>query len=321
MHFVIVPFHLSKVPRLPKKWGQVIRRAAPVTQNHLSKPEDRTLQNASPLRKSAPGPPNISDEHVSFIVPATRHASLQILFKCPTPANAFETATKPHVLLTLRKVPKPLRLPRKKNTSYLSKIVQDRQFLRLLTSKCASRHNCVHILDISTSKVLRTWCALRILTWKCALRHNALHFFNSSTSKSSPTRRCFYHFDFQMCCVPQRHALFQDSTSKNAPKLRFFFLLTSKCALYHSGVQLFISHLPRWLRTRLFSEPQNIGKHTVFRSLLPFHPYWSSFFFFLSLLWSSLFFLSLLWLFPPRLFHLPILSGVWLPNFLWLKQA
>ena len=53
------------------------------------------LQNASPLRKSAPWPPNISDEHVSCIAHATRNASWQILFKCPTPANVFETATKP----------------------------------------------------------------------------------------------------------------------------------------------------------------------------------------------------------------------------------
>ena len=58
------------------------------------------VQNATLLRKSAPGPPNISDEHVSCIAPATENASLQILFKCPTPANAFETATNPHVLLT-----------------------------------------------------------------------------------------------------------------------------------------------------------------------------------------------------------------------------
>ena len=34
----------------------VIQRAAPVTQKHLSKPEDLMLQNATPLRKSAPGP-------------------------------------------------------------------------------------------------------------------------------------------------------------------------------------------------------------------------------------------------------------------------
>ena len=39
-----------------KKWCQVIRRAAPVTQNHFSKPEDLMRENATPLRKSAPWP-------------------------------------------------------------------------------------------------------------------------------------------------------------------------------------------------------------------------------------------------------------------------
>ena len=51
-----------------KKWCQVIRSAAPVTQNHLTKTEDLMLQNATCLRKSMPWPPNspnISDEPVS----------------------------------------------------------------------------------------------------------------------------------------------------------------------------------------------------------------------------------------------------------------
>ena len=78
-----------------KKWCQVIRSAAPVTQNHLSKPEDLMLQNATLLRKSAPSPPNSSDEDVSCTAPATENASLQILFKCPTPAIVFGNATKP----------------------------------------------------------------------------------------------------------------------------------------------------------------------------------------------------------------------------------
>ena len=78
-----------------EKWCQVIRSAAPVRQNHLSKPEDLMLQNATPLRKSAPGPPNSSDEHVSCTAPATENASLQILFTCPTPAIVFGNATKP----------------------------------------------------------------------------------------------------------------------------------------------------------------------------------------------------------------------------------
>ena len=78
-----------------KKWCQVIRSAAPVTHNHLSKPTDLMLQNATSLRKSAPWPPNISDEDVSCTAPATENASLKILFKCPTPAIVFGNATKP----------------------------------------------------------------------------------------------------------------------------------------------------------------------------------------------------------------------------------
>ena len=49
-----------KIAPATKKWCQVIRSAAPVTQNHLSKPEDLMLQ------KSAPGTPSSSDEHVSW---------------------------------------------------------------------------------------------------------------------------------------------------------------------------------------------------------------------------------------------------------------
>ena len=74
-----------------------MRSAAPVTQNHLSKPEDLMLQNATSLRKSAPSRPNRSDENVSCTAPATENASMQILFNCPTPAIVFEHATKPYL--------------------------------------------------------------------------------------------------------------------------------------------------------------------------------------------------------------------------------
>ena len=74
---------------------KLIRSAAPVTQNHLSKLTDLMLQNATPLRNSAPWPPNISDEHVFCTAPGTRNASLQILFKCPTPAIVLEMLQNP----------------------------------------------------------------------------------------------------------------------------------------------------------------------------------------------------------------------------------
>ena len=56
-----------------------------------------------------------------------------------------------------------------------------------------------------------------------------------------------------------------------------FYILTSKCASCHNGVQFFISHLARWLRTRRFSEPTfrpsgatNHWKNRVFRDFPTF---------------------------------------------------
>ena len=51
------------------------------------------VPNATPLKESAPWPPNISDEYVSCIsciTPATEYASFQILFKCSTPARFWK---------------------------------------------------------------------------------------------------------------------------------------------------------------------------------------------------------------------------------------
>ena len=179
-----------------------------------------------------------------------------------------------------------------------------------------------------------------MLTSKCASRHNGVHFFNISTSKS------FVHFDFEMCFAPQRRALFRHlnfqkwsgpgvfcsfwlrnvlrtttactfSTSQLPKVVRrwgVLYILTWKCASRHNGVQFFISHLASWLRTRRFSEPtfltlrshKTTKKHSVSRlSYLFAH---------LHLLSSDLFSSdsSPCWL----LFHLSILSEVWLLNFL-----
>jgi len=112
------------------------------------------LQNAAPLRKSAPSPPNSSDEDVSCTAPATENASLKILFKCPTPAIVFGNATKPS------------------------------RFAHFRQRETSSER----------PKVVRSWCALYILTSKCASRHNGVHFFDISTFKSGPNLVCFVHF-------------------------------------------------------------------------------------------------------------------------------
>ena len=146
------------------------------------------LQNATLLRKSAPGPPNSSDEHVSCTAPATENASLQTLFKCPTPAachrfwTCYKTITfcslltrctiscachaKPH--LNVQKWPEPGVFC----TFSLQNVLR-------ATTACT----------FSTSqlpKVVRTWCVLYILTSTCASRRNGVHFFDISTSKSGP---------------------------------------------------------------------------------------------------------------------------------------
>ena len=76
------------------------------------------------------------------------------------------------------------------STSQLPKVVQDRQFLTLLTSKCASRHTTAcTFLTSQLPKVVREWCVLYILTCKCASRHNGVQFFISHLASWLRTRR------------------------------------------------------------------------------------------------------------------------------------
>ena len=206
-------------------------------------------------------------------------------------------------------------------------------------------------------KVVRTWCVLYILTWKCASRHHGVHFFDISTSKSAPNLVCFVHFDLEMRFAPPWRALFRHlnfqkcskpgvfctfwlgnalratmacsfSTSQLPKVLRtwcFLYILISKCASRHKGVQFFISHLASWLRTRRFSEPtfrpsgaSNYWKNTVFRDF----PTFSRICIFFLLTLSLLLFSLLIFLFslplPCSAFHLSILSEVWHLNFLRL---
>ena len=88
MRLAIFTVHLSKLLRLPRKTRsyEVLHLSRKITSANL-KISGSKMQR--PLRKSAPGPPNTSDEHVSCTAPATENASLQILFKCPTPAIVF----------------------------------------------------------------------------------------------------------------------------------------------------------------------------------------------------------------------------------------
>ena len=145
-------------------------------------------------------------------------------------------------------------------------------------------------------KVVRTWCVLCILTWKCASRHNGVHFLDIATSKSGPNMVCFVLFDFEICFAPQRRALFRHLNFQKVVRAWcVLYILTWKCASRHNDVQLFISHVASWLRTRRFSEPalrpsaaSNHWKNTVFRDFPTFSRACILFLLALSLLWSSL---------------------------------
>ena len=259
-----------------------MRSASFVTQNHLSKPKDLMLQNATLLRKSTPWSPNTSNSCVSCTPPATRNASLKILFKCPTPAIVFGNATKLSLLtkstipcachakahLNAQKWSEPLvfltfwlrNVLRATtacafSTCQLPKVLRSRQFLTLWHWNVLRATTACTFSKCQLPNVVWERCVLYILTWKCASRHNGLHFFDISTSKSAPKLRCFVHFDFDMC--------FGATTACN-----FSSLIWPDCSA------------PAALASLLFDplEPQIIGKTKCFATFLPFRAPGSSFF-------------------------------------------
>jgi len=178
MRFAIVPLHLSKVLRLPRrksdaKYCQVIQNAAPVTQNHLRKPEDLMLQNATPLSGNQRPDLLTSLMNMSLVLRLPREIHLcRSSSNVPRPPLFLEMPQNPHVLLTFGRVENPSRLP--------------------------------HKTTLQRPKVARTCGVLCILISKYASRHNGV-----STSKSAPRLRCFVHFDFELCFAPQWRTLFE----------------------------------------------------------------------------------------------------------------
>ena len=61
-----------------------------------------------------------------------------------------------------------------------------------------------------------------MFTSKCASHHNGVHFLSISTSKNAPKLRWFYDFDFETRFAPQWHALFPDLNFQKVPTLRCF---------------------------------------------------------------------------------------------------
>ena len=117
-------------------------------------------------------------------------------------------------------------------------------------------------------KVVRDRQFLTLLTWKCASRHNGVHFFDIATSKSGPRMVCFVHFDLEMCFAPQRRALFRHRNfkkwSENGVFCTFWLgnVLRATTACTFSSLIWPAGSAPAALASLLFDppEPQIIGK-------------------------------------------------------------
>ena len=223
------------------------------------------LQNATRLRKSAPWPPNISDEHVSCTAPATENASLQILFKCSTPAIVFGNATKPSHFANFWQGAQSL-APATRKHIWTSKSSVPVSFLHFWLRNVLRATTAYTFSTSQLPKVVCSWCALYILTSKCASGHNSVHFFDISTSKSGPDLVCFVHFD----------NVLRATTACNFASL-----------IWPAG------SAPAALASLLFDPPERqiIGKPQCFATFLPFRAPGSSFFWdflFCDLLSSSL---------------------------------
>ena len=137
----------------------------------------------------------------------------------------------------------------------------------ILCCLCASRHSGVQFTDASTSKSglgMVMFCTF--LTWKCASGYSRMQFFSTSQIQKLVWDRHFFSILTWKCgwrLTSQLQKVVRDR--------HFFSLLTWKRALRNSGVQIFLTHLTRWLRTRRFSEPtfrpswpKNHWKRTAF---------------------------------------------------------
>ena len=275
------------------------------------------LQNATPLRKSAPGPPNSSDEHVSCTAPATENASLQILFKCPTPAIIFGNATKPSRFAHFWQSPQSL-APATRNDIWTSKSgpnpwcfltfwlrnvlrATQRALFRHLNFQKWSDHGVLctfwlrNVLRATTACIFSTSQLLKSVPKLTCFVHFDLQMcfapqrralFDIATSKSGPTMVCFVHFDFEMCFAPQRRALFRHRNfqkwSDNGVFCTFWLgnLLRATTACNFSFLIWPAGSALAALASLLLDppEPQIIGKTQCFATFLPFRAPASSFF-------------------------------------------
>ena len=297
MNFAIFPVHLTKVLRLPRKSDARSYEVLHLSRKIISANLKIWCSKMQPLSGNQRPHFLTAPKKMSLVLRLRRNMHLCILFKCPTPAIVFGNPTKTLTfcsLLTRCTIPCACHAKRHLNVQKCSDTPVSLTFW--LRNVLRATTACT----FSTSqfpKVVRTWCALYILTSKCASRHNGVHFFI-----------LFRHRNFQKW---SEHGVFCTFWLGNV-------LRTTKACNFSSLIWP-AGSAPAALASLLFDppEPHIMGKTQCFATFLPFSAPGSSFFWdflFFDLLSSSLLFSSLA--LPISAFHLPILSEVWLLNFL-----
>ena len=187
-------------------------------------------------------------------------ASLKIWCSKMQPLSGHQ---RPDLLTALMKMSLALRLPREMHLCRSSwHVPRLPSFLEMLQNPCV------------------------LLTFEKV--HRPLRLPRETTSERPKVVRTLVFIAFWLRNVLRATTTCTFSTSQLPKVVRTWcvlYILTSKCASRHNGVQFFISHLARWLRTRRFSEPTfrpsgatNHWKNTVFRDFPTFSRTWASFF-------------------------------------------
>ena len=250
MRFAIFPLHLSKVLRLPRKSDAKSYKVVHLSRKIIFANLKIWRSKMQPLSGNQRPDLLTSLMNMSLVLRLPRAMHLcRSSSNVPRLPSFLEMLQNPHGFAHFWQGAQSF-APATQTTSERPKMLRTRHFLTLLTSKCALHHNGVHFLDISTSK--------------SAPRMVFLYSF-------APQRRAlFRHLNFQkwsdigvFCAFWLRNVLRATTactfpTSQLSKVVRpwcVLYILTSKCASHHGGVQLCISHLARWLRSRCFCEP------------------------------------------------------------------
>ena len=98
------------------------------------------------------------------------------------------------------------------STSSRQKRLQTLQFLHIWLRNVLRATTACTFPTSELQKVVRDRQFITLLTWKCASRHNGVQFFDIWTSKSGPRLPVFNTFDLEMCFAPQRRAIFHLSS-------------------------------------------------------------------------------------------------------------